>query len=347
MPQGTGSGKGPEAAAKAGALFEALEHHFSSGLPGAGLGSAALQPRRRGPGRHSGRRAAPSGRRPGRAPGVPALPAPARGGRAAGARLPVLPRLSLGEYAATRAAWGDIYGYRHVGRYATNNGWAAGTTRTEAAVHALNEIIERDAMSLLLISQFLRPDGAPAGHRPGHAARRASRPARGGPGTYRPVGVAAGDDHGPGRTRPMSPPSPVPRLGSAAAAPRSPPGTRRNAHCPNWSRSTRSPPTPPSWSSRARTTHAPTRGCTAATWPTSPTGKTTWPGARSPTPQPHDPRGAPVGPPGPARLPRLHHLGPRPPPLRTPGRRQRPKSPGMKLFMLVTDGTLVLPGPAA
>ncbi len=42
-------------------------------------------------------------------------------------------------------------------RYSVNSGWAAGTTQAEAAVHAINEIIQRDAMSLLLIGRFLAP----------------------------------------------------------------------------------------------------------------------------------------------------------------------------------------------
>ncbi|MEU2367029.1 YcaO-like family protein [Streptomyces noursei] len=64
---------------------------------------------------------------------------------------------------AGRAAAGDAYDYKAVRRYSASNGWAADATVTEATVHAINEIIERDAMSLLLIDQFLRRS-------PGHCA---------------------------------------------------------------------------------------------------------------------------------------------------------------------------------
>lgn len=57
---------------------------------------------------------------------------------------------------ADRTVHGDMYDYTAACRYSMNNGWAAGTTPTEATVHAFNEIVERDAVSLLLIDQFLR-----------------------------------------------------------------------------------------------------------------------------------------------------------------------------------------------
>jgi ribosomal protein S12 methylthiotransferase accessory factor len=50
---------------------------------------------------------------------------------------------------------GDWYDYRAVGRYAINSGSAVGVTEDEAIVHALNEVIERDAFSLLVIRAFL------------------------------------------------------------------------------------------------------------------------------------------------------------------------------------------------
>ncbi|WP_331750306.1 YcaO-like family protein [Streptomyces sp. NBC_01707] len=55
-----------------------------------------------------------------------------------------------------RAALGDTYDYSAVWRYSSNNGWASGVTAAEATVHALNEVVERDAFSMLLIHQFLR-----------------------------------------------------------------------------------------------------------------------------------------------------------------------------------------------
>ncbi|MFD4833567.1 YcaO-like family protein [Streptomyces uncialis] len=57
---------------------------------------------------------------------------------------------------AVRRQAGDTYDYRIVCRYSVNNGWAAGSEPVEAAVHAVNELIERDALSLLLAGQFLR-----------------------------------------------------------------------------------------------------------------------------------------------------------------------------------------------
>jgi ribosomal protein S12 methylthiotransferase accessory factor len=55
----------------------------------------------------------------------------------------------------------DYYGPTSIRRYSTNSGCAAGLTPEEAAVHALNELVERDAHSLLLIDQFLTRDPAP------------------------------------------------------------------------------------------------------------------------------------------------------------------------------------------
>ncbi|WP_447008205.1 YcaO-like family protein [Saccharothrix isguenensis] len=158
-PQGYGAGKGTDAAARVGALFEALEHHVSSEIPwdrlrvaGAhevadGLtGDAALALLAAGPDR-------------------PLACLPYRDLLDGSQRLlPVV--LSSPDYlhpglAAARAALGDSYDYSAARRYCFNNGWAAGTTPVEATVHAVNEIIERDAMSLLLIERFLAPTPAP------------------------------------------------------------------------------------------------------------------------------------------------------------------------------------------
>jgi ribosomal protein S12 methylthiotransferase accessory factor len=56
---------------------------------------------------------------------------------------------------------GDHYNYTRISRYSANIGWAAGVDPVDATVHALNEIIERDAMSLLLIHQFLNQPPRP------------------------------------------------------------------------------------------------------------------------------------------------------------------------------------------
>lgn len=57
--------------------------------------------------------------------------------------------------ASFRTALGDTFDYTVVGRYSSNNGFASGVTALEATVHALNEVVERDAFSLLLLGQFL------------------------------------------------------------------------------------------------------------------------------------------------------------------------------------------------
>lgn len=59
------------------------------------------------------------------------------------------------EFTARRHELGDTYDYSTVLRYSVNSGCASGATVTEATVHALNEVIERDAWSMLLIRVFL------------------------------------------------------------------------------------------------------------------------------------------------------------------------------------------------
>ncbi|MFF8847648.1 YcaO-like family protein [Streptomyces sp. NPDC015127] len=50
---------------------------------------------------------------------------------------------------------GDSTDYRQLMRYTSNSGHAIGATKIEAIVHALNEAIERDALSLLIIRAFM------------------------------------------------------------------------------------------------------------------------------------------------------------------------------------------------
>ncbi|BBC66180.1 hypothetical protein MMRN_30760 [Mycobacterium marinum] len=57
--------------------------------------------------------------------------------------------------AERRAEVGDTADYTAVARYSSNNGSAIGTSRTEATVHAINEAIERDALSLFLAKTFV------------------------------------------------------------------------------------------------------------------------------------------------------------------------------------------------
>ncbi|MWK37399.1 hypothetical protein GEV43_27265 [Actinomadura sp. J1-007] len=53
---------------------------------------------------------------------------------------------------------GDGTDYRALARYSWNSGSAIGVNRAEALVHALNETIERDAVSLLLARLFVHRD---------------------------------------------------------------------------------------------------------------------------------------------------------------------------------------------
>jgi ribosomal protein S12 methylthiotransferase accessory factor len=172
MPFGAkGAGKGSQDEARVGAMFEALEHHLT--------GPSSFTPEH-----------------------VRLLPA---GDVAAGLRAEVSAKLLVEAPAEPLACWrytrlhgdgeldvpvylsspwyvedsgrplreqvGDRFDYRAVGRYSTNSGSAIGVTEAEAVVHATNEIIERDAVSLLLVRCFFAE-----GHRP-RLVDRASLPA--------------------------------------------------------------------------------------------------------------------------------------------------------------------------
>ncbi|EWM18075.1 YcaO-like family protein [Kutzneria sp. 744] len=155
VPGGFGSGKGNREAARVGAVFEALEHHLSgrAGLPPA----ATLRDPHAiaaGPLRSD---VAVTMLTEGPARPIACLRYESLTGDR-GTDVPIF--LSMPDFLAKgaaelRAGLGDHYDYTTVGRYSANNGWAAGADATEAMVHALNEIIERDALSLLLIEHFL------------------------------------------------------------------------------------------------------------------------------------------------------------------------------------------------
>lgn len=157
VPSGLGLGKGGSAAARVGAIFEALEHHLS-GLRGLADGGTTR--------RHAGEIARDVTLRQdvalgllGELPDGPMGCLPFRV-VTSGAEVDVPLFLSVPDYLdeeadPLRKSLGDHYDYAGVSRYSCNNGWAAGTDPVEAAVHALNETIERDAFSLLLIDQFL------------------------------------------------------------------------------------------------------------------------------------------------------------------------------------------------
>ncbi|MFG2915661.1 YcaO-like family protein [Kitasatospora sp. NPDC048298] len=154
VPGGRGSGKGAEPAARVGALFEALEHHLTAELPTEGeaflLGAHEIAA---GP---LGCEAAATLLAEGPDLPMACLPYQSLNGDGELA-VPLFWNTPdyLTDQGRARAGYGDTYPYDSVCRYSMNNGWAAGTTPTEALVHAVNEIIERDAMSLLLVDQFI------------------------------------------------------------------------------------------------------------------------------------------------------------------------------------------------
>ncbi|MET8566149.1 YcaO-like family protein [Streptomyces flaveolus] len=153
---GIGLGKGDRESARTGALFEALEHHLS-GVDGLRPNMLRLRSA------HDISRTDLT-----MDVAVSMLPEYADAELACmpfsslvtGHQVDVPLFLSVPDYLtdhgeSLRTAIGDVYKYAVVGRYSANNGWAAGTDPVEAAVHAVNETIERDAHSLLLIDQFL------------------------------------------------------------------------------------------------------------------------------------------------------------------------------------------------
>ncbi|MFB4267066.1 YcaO-like family protein [Nonomuraea sp. GTA35] len=155
-PVACGMGKGGPDEARLGALFEAVEHHLTGP---AGFDPGAVEP------------AAPAAIAAGplRSDACAPLLAPMPGRRMAcrryralaGAGDALVPLfLSAPWYLETEAAplrerAGDDSDYTHLMRYSCNSGSAVGVTAAEAVLHALNEAIERDALSLLLVRAFL------------------------------------------------------------------------------------------------------------------------------------------------------------------------------------------------
>lgn len=149
VPYGRGLGKGSREEAETGALFEALEHYLTGPdtfdaqqvqwCSGAELLAGPL----------GDDVCAPLLRAADRVACQPYLPVD--GGAAPPLALPVI--MSTSWYYDTedlRQATGDATDYRQLARYGSNSGSAIGSTLTEALLHALNECIERDALSLLL-----------------------------------------------------------------------------------------------------------------------------------------------------------------------------------------------------
>ncbi len=162
VTHGDGSGKGPEDVARVGALFEAFEHYFSfdTGRLVADRSLRAAHQVAAGP-----LAAEPAIGLLAEGPDTPLACLPYRS-LTDGTEHHAPAFVSLPEYvepgaASTRAAAGDGYDYSVLGRYANNSGWAAGISPVEAMVHAINEAIERDASSLLLIDQFLAAQPPP------------------------------------------------------------------------------------------------------------------------------------------------------------------------------------------
>ena len=156
---GDGSGKGATGAARVGAVFEALEHHLSRNLPPHDIRAVGAHEAARGLADDAALALLAAG------PDVPLACLPYRDLLDGSDRdLPVFlsaPDHVADDHADARSALGDTYDYAAARRYSLNSGWAAGTTEVEAAVHAINEIIERDAMSLLLVERFLARRPAP------------------------------------------------------------------------------------------------------------------------------------------------------------------------------------------
>ncbi|WP_283137786.1 YcaO-like family protein [Rhizohabitans arisaemae] len=155
-PVACGMGKGRPEEARVGALFEAVEHHLT--------GRSRFDPAVVEPAEPFGL-AAGLFREDACAPLLAGMP---------GRRMACLRYRSLGGegealvplflsgpwYTETGAARlrdlaGDDCDYAHLMRYSCNSGSAAGVTASDALLHALNETIERDALSLFLVRAFL------------------------------------------------------------------------------------------------------------------------------------------------------------------------------------------------
>ncbi|MEU6786024.1 YcaO-like family protein [Nonomuraea angiospora] len=165
-PVAWGMGKGRPDEARVGALFEAVEHYLTGP---AGFDPAAVRPvapaaLATGPLRGDACALLLTGT-PGRRMAClryRLLDGPPLPHRRVDALVPLF--LSAPWYAETGAAplrelAGDDCDYADLMRYSCNSGSAVGITAAEALLHALNEAVERDALSLLLVRAFLGGDG--------------------------------------------------------------------------------------------------------------------------------------------------------------------------------------------
>lgn len=151
-PDGIGHGKGGREESRTGALFEALEHHLTGpaffdindvlwshgrDLADETLGEDVCAPL-----------LAIMGR-------LACLPYRALAADAAPVLLPVCLTTSwYYDRHELRAEIGDDADYTRIARYGSNSGSAIGANLAEALVHAINETVERDALSLLLASAW-------------------------------------------------------------------------------------------------------------------------------------------------------------------------------------------------
>ncbi|GII96783.1 hypothetical protein Ssi02_70140 [Sinosporangium siamense] len=155
-PVAFGMGKGRPEEARVGALFEAVEHYLtgpawfdSTAVELAGPAGLAAGPF------HEDACAPLLAGMPGRR--MACLRYRPLGGQGA-VLVPLF--LSAPWYVEAGAArlrdlTGDDCDYSHLVRYSCNSGSAVGVAASEALLHALNEVIERDALSLFLVRAFL------------------------------------------------------------------------------------------------------------------------------------------------------------------------------------------------
>lgn len=146
-----GNGKGLGAQSRASAVFEAMEHYFSAPkhlpekLPKMAIRDISTQCRL-------------SEERPFMLmenmedEALPCRLYSELGGELSTLFYPVF--LSVPEYADAPLA-SDKFNYRKVAKYSTNSGTAIGISRDEAILHALLEVIERDAISTFLLQTYV------------------------------------------------------------------------------------------------------------------------------------------------------------------------------------------------
>jgi len=163
LDHGSGAGKGNRAEARTGALFEALEH-FLAGSDFLDVDKIALRPAAC---FTTGALVAEASTAILAATPEHMLASCQYSSLQSDARIDVPLYMSSPWYVedpptGLHARLGDDFDYRNAARYSTNSGWAIGVTENEAIVHGLNEVIERDAFSLLITRSFFGRTRPPA-----------------------------------------------------------------------------------------------------------------------------------------------------------------------------------------